>query len=152
MSDYSCYNTINKGILYMNNLVSALNQLVDLYFQTPAYFKCYTLLMKKRRWKSKCCHGSERGKQEGINREKGRKMLTSMCGSAATSAIVLYACLYACAWGGGCWVLSGYVEVSRLYVCVCVCVHLLSEHLSDIKALCKLSPWQLFRIPSPLSV
>lgn len=27
-------------------------------------------------------------------------MLTSMCGSAATSAIVLYACLYACAWGG----------------------------------------------------
>ena len=33
---------------------------------------------------------------------------------------------------------------------MCVCVCLLSQHLNDIKALCKLSPWQLFRIPSPL--
>lgn len=41
-------------------------------------------------------------------------------------------------------------------VCVCVrkraCVCSLSQHLNDIKALCKLSPWQLFRIPSPHSV
>lgn len=40
----------------------------------------------------------------------------------------------------------------RCLVSVCVCVCLLSQHLNDIKALCKLSPWQLFRIPSPLSV
>lgn len=33
-------------------------------------------------------------------------------------------------------------------VLVCVCVFA----LNDIKALCKLSPWQLFRFPSPLSV
>lgn len=37
-------------------------------------------------------------------------------------------------------------------VCRSARVCSLSQHLNDIKALCKLSPWQLFRIPSPHSV
>lgn len=40
----------------------------------------------------------------------------------------------------------------RCLLTMCMCCVLPSQHLNDIKALCKLSPWQLFRIPSPLSV
>ncbi len=107
------------------------------------------LLYKKGTCKvSSVVLGQKRENKETKTEKRMKKIC--MCCAAATSASVLNACLYVCMIRG--CMLSSYAEVSSECVCVCVSVCLLSQHLNDIKALCKLSPWQLFRIPSPLSV
>lgn len=100
---------------------------------------------KRKRW---CCHGSgKKGKTKKEKQKKREVMFNSdvwCCSHKRIHTVCMFTCVRT---------LSAYVEVSlQVCACTCVCVCLLSRHLNDIKALCKLSPWQLFRIPSPLSV
>lgn len=83
--------------------------------------------------------GVRKGKQENVN----------MLAAAVTSTAAACLCAYEHGMHAIMLCRSG---LTCVRVCVYMCVCLLSQHLNDIKALCKLSPWQLFRFSSPLSV